>query len=70
MKHHLDIRIILICLCCTNFAANAQSKVKTIQDKEGHTYTLQEMPGKLTWMTTNLKVTVPESVMQTNSSGK
>jgi uncharacterized protein (TIGR02145 family) len=67
MKHHLVIRIILICLCYTNYAANAQSKAKTIQDKEGHTYTLQEMPGRLTWMTTNLKITVPESYCYFNA---
>ena len=65
---HLAIRILVVCLCCVSYAANAQSKkkLKTIQDKDGNSYEIKSMPGKLTWITSNLNVNIPDSYVYYN----
>jgi uncharacterized protein (TIGR02145 family) len=69
MKRHLVIRILFVCLCGVSYAANAQSKkkLKTIQYKDGNMYEIKSMPGNLTWMMTNLNVTLPDSYLYYNA---
>jgi uncharacterized protein (TIGR02145 family) len=66
---YLAIKILVVCLCCVGYAANAQSKkkLKTVKDKDGYTYEIKSMPGKLTWITSNLKVNIPDSYVYYNA---
>ena len=81
MKHITNIKplvlAIVLSLFCSCYEANGQeqevigqAQSDTLQDKDGNVYTVRTMPDNKTWMTANLKISIPGSYCYENAEQK